>query len=49
MSGLESLVSLRGPQLYHSQFGQEMLEDIRSSLVIATAFPLLQTRTNQLE
>ena len=33
MSGLEKLVSMRGPQLYHSYFGQEMLEDIRSSLV----------------
>lgn len=33
MSGLERLVSMRGPQIYHSRFGSEMLEDIRSSLV----------------
>ena len=36
ISGLEKLVSMRGRQLYHSYFGQEMLEDIRSSLVNAS-------------
>ena len=39
MSGLVKLVSMRGPQLYRSRFGQEILEDIRSSLVNATVIP----------
>ena len=33
MAGLENLVSMRGPQIYSSHFGWEILEDIRSSLV----------------
>lgn len=35
MSGLEKLVSMRGPQLYRSHLGQDMLENIRSSLMIS--------------
>lgn len=40
MSGLEKLVCMRGPQIYHSHYGQRMVEDIRSSLVIANVVPV---------
>lgn len=40
MSGLEKLVSMRGPQLYRSHLGQDMLENIRSSLVSARGIPV---------
>lgn len=41
MSGLEELVSMRGPQLPHFPFGQEMFEDICSLMVKATVIPVL--------
>lgn len=40
ISGLEKLVSMRGPQLYRSHLGQDMLENIRSSLVNARGTPI---------
>lgn len=33
MTGLEALVSLRGPQQHRSQFGRALLEEFRASLV----------------
>lgn len=41
MSGLEELISMRGPQPSHFPFGQEMLEDIRSSMVNANVISIL--------
>ena len=41
MSGLERLVSVRGPQFCQLPFGQEMLDDIRFFLVDAKVIPVL--------
>ena len=33
MTGLEALVSVRGPQKHRSEFGRALLEEFRASLV----------------
>lgn len=41
MTGLERLVSMRGPQLCQLPFGQELLENIRFLLVNADVIRVL--------